>query len=135
MNGQKELKICRCAVCGNIVLMINDSGVTPVCCGRPMTVLTPNTTDAAFEKHVPAVTVRGCETEIRIGNEDHPMTDAHFIEWIMLVTECRIYTAYLSPDEEPAVSFTLGEEERAALAYAYCNLHGLWLKRLCEDDC
>ena len=45
----------RCTMCGNLVGMVEDGGVTPVCCGKEMKVLKPNTTDAAKEKHVPAL--------------------------------------------------------------------------------
>lgn len=26
----------KCEACGNVVTMVKDSGVTPVCCGKPM---------------------------------------------------------------------------------------------------
>lgn len=39
-----------CRHCGNIFGVVEDSGVTPVCCGDPMEVLTPNTVDAASGK-------------------------------------------------------------------------------------
>ena len=52
-----KFRICR--HCGNLVGMINDSGVTMICCGEPMEELTANTTEAAHEKHLPEVTVEG----------------------------------------------------------------------------
>ena len=48
------LKLYKCAHCGNIVEMVEDSGVNPVCCGELMQEMVPNTTDAAQEKHVPS---------------------------------------------------------------------------------
>ena len=52
-------KFLRCEHCGNMVGVLNDSGVPMICCGEPMKELVPNTTDAANEKHVPVVTVEG----------------------------------------------------------------------------
>ena len=46
-------KICRC--CGNLVEVLRDSSAAMTCCGKEMETLVPNTTDAAGEKHVPAV--------------------------------------------------------------------------------
>ncbi|HBG22439.1 MAG TPA: desulfoferrodoxin, partial [Peptococcaceae bacterium] len=42
----------RCETCGNIVELINNGGGELVCCGKPMTKLEANTTDASQEKHV-----------------------------------------------------------------------------------
>lgn len=30
------MKYLKCEVCGNVVKVIKDSGVAPVCCGKPM---------------------------------------------------------------------------------------------------
>ena len=40
-----------CRHCGNLIGMVNDSGVPVVCCGEPMKALVPNTVDASGEKH------------------------------------------------------------------------------------
>ena len=49
----------KCEHCGNIIAHINDSGVRCVCCGEEMKPMTPNTTDAAGEKHVPVIAIDG----------------------------------------------------------------------------
>ena len=46
-----EQKFFICEHCGNIIAMVNDTGVPVMCCGQKMTQLVPNTVDAAFEKH------------------------------------------------------------------------------------
>ena len=48
-----------CEKCGNIVEMVNDSGVNPVCCGQKMTKIEAGTVEASREKHIPAVVVEG----------------------------------------------------------------------------
>ena len=48
MSMEHRFMICK--HCGNIIGMIHDAGVKPVCCGEPMTELVANTTDAATEK-------------------------------------------------------------------------------------
>lgn len=73
------VKVYKCAHCGNIVKMIEDKGVTPVCCGEPMQLLDPNTTDAATEKHVPVVNVEGNKVIVNVGSVEHPMTEEHHI--------------------------------------------------------
>ena len=40
-----------CKHCGNLVGIINNSGVPMICCGEPMSELVANTEDAAVEKH------------------------------------------------------------------------------------
>lgn len=53
------LKIFKCNVCGNIVILTVEGGGKLVCCGQDMTLLEPNTSEGAGEKHLPDVTVKG----------------------------------------------------------------------------
>ena len=121
----KNVKFYVCPHCGNIVEMVHDAGVNPVCCGQKMNKLIPNSVDASGEKHVPAVKVNGSVVEVNVGSVDHPMVDVHWIEWVELVSDKGIQRKYLNPGEAPKVRFHLIEEKPLAV-YAYCNLHGLW---------
>lgn len=123
------MKIYRCPICGNIVVKLNDSGVTPVCCGEQMQLLVANTTDGAMEKHVPQVNVDGNIVKVQIGEVIHPMLDNHYIEWILLETEKGFQIKYLKPHQEPKGEFIL-YEDRLLAVYEYCNLHGLWVKEI-----
>jgi len=80
-------KFYYCESCGNIVEMIEDSGIELVCCGDYMQELEPNTTDAANEKHVPVIEVNGNTVKVTVGSTIHPMGDEHHISWIVLYTE------------------------------------------------
>ena len=123
-------KFLLCRRCGNLIEMINDSGVTPICCGTDMNKLTPNSVEAATEKHIPVVEIDGNIARVTVGSTLHPMEEAHYIEWIYLETSIGIKRVKLNPKEEPIASFALLEEETVVSAYAYCNLHGLWIKEL-----
>ena len=125
----KNTKFYICPVCGNLVQMINDSGVNPVCCGQKMTALIPNTVEASGEKHIPVVTVEGNTVTVNVGSVDHPMQDVHYIEWVQLITESGVQHKALKPGEAPNVVFHLAEDKPVAV-YAYCNLHGLWKTEL-----
>lgn len=115
----------RCIHCGNIVGMVNSSGVNVVCCGENMTALVPNTTDASTEKHVPVVEVKDGTVSVKVGSAEHPMTEEHYIQWICLVTDKGVYRRNLKPLSKPEVQFAL-KDEKPLEVYAYCNLHGLW---------
>ena len=80
------MKIYVCEHCGNMVEMVKDAGVPVMCCGQKMTELVPGTSDGAVEKHVPVVTVEGNVVRVVVGEVEHPMVDAHFIEWIAIET-------------------------------------------------
>ena len=123
-------KFLLCRRCGNLIEMINDSGVTPICCGTDMNELTPNSVEAATEKHIPVVEIDGNIAKVTVGSTLHPMEEAHYIEWIYLETSIGIKRVKLNPKEEPIASFALLEEETVVSAYAYCNLHGLWIKEI-----
>ena len=125
----KNTKFYVCPHCGNLVEMIHDAGVTPVCCGQKMNELIPNTVEASGEKHIPAVKIGDGFVEVNVGSVDHPMQDVHWIEWVQLVTDRNSYRKSLNPGEAPNVKFHLDNEKPLAV-YAYCNLHGLWKTEL-----
>jgi superoxide reductase len=91
-----------------------------------MTELIPGTTDAAQEKHVPAVTVEGNKVSVKVGSVEHPMTDAHYIQWIVIETDKGCQMKKLTPQDKPEAEFLLLDGEKLVGTYEYCNLHGLW---------
>ena len=123
-----NVKFFICKHCGNMMGLIHDGGVTPVCCGEPMTELKANTTDAAKEKHVPVVELNGNSVTVTIGSTLHPMEDKHFIQWIYIQTEHGGQRKALNPGDKPIATFALADGDKFITAFEYCNLHGLWKK-------
>ena len=83
-----------------------------------------NTTDGAFEKHVPVIEVVEDTVTVKVGSVEHPSLPEHYIEWILLVTEGGFQIKYLKPGMKPEAVFKVFE--KPVEAYEYCNLHGLW---------
>ncbi|MCQ2312243.1 MAG: lipocalin family protein [Paludibacteraceae bacterium] len=124
----------RCPICGNIILRVINSGVTPECCGQPMQKLEANTIDASHEKHVPVITRLGKGSyRVTIGAEPHPVTDEHHINFIYLATEHGGQLRYLTTGG-PAEADFCDCNDPIVGAYAYCNLHGLWFADA-KDGC
>ena len=121
----KETKFFICEHCGNIIGVINDSGVPMMCCGQKMTRLVPGTVEASVEKHLPVVTVDGEKVKVEIGSVAHPMAEEHHIAWVYLKTDKGGQRKNLEVGAAPEITFAL-ENEKAEAVYAYCNLHGLW---------
>ena len=119
-------KFYLCKHCGNIIQKVEDAGVPVVCCGTPMTELVPNTTEAAFEKHLPVVTIQGNTVKVEVGSVEHPMSEAHLISWIALETKRGWMRVHLKHTDKPVAYFTLEDGDEAVAAYEYCNLHGFW---------
>ncbi len=119
-----------CKHCGNLIGMVNDSGVNPVCCGDKMVELVANTVEASVEKHLPVVTVeadeRGMRLIVNVGSAEHPMVDAHYIQWIFVETSKGGHRIALKPGDKPEARFCMTDGEMPIAVYAYCNLHGLW---------
>lgn len=117
----------KCNLCGNFITFLTEkTPVTPVCCGEPMTEIKANTTDAAVEKHVPDVKTDGSKVTIQVGTTAHPMTEEHYIQFIILETSDGYQKKDLAPGDAPCAEFVLADGEKPVCAYAYCNLHGLW---------
>ncbi len=124
------MKFYVCKHCKNLVTLLHESGVPMMCCGEKMTELVPGTSDGAFEKHVPAVSVDGNTVTVKVGEVEHPMLENHYIQWVVLETKNGAQIHYLKPGEKPEAVFALAEGDEAIAAYEYCNLHGLWKKEL-----
>ena len=120
------MKFFVCERCGNFVGMIKESGAPMVCCGEKMKELVPGTSDGAAEKHVPVVKIEGKKVIVTVGEVEHPMVDAHYIEWIAIETAKGAQRKVLKPGEKPELEFILTDDDSFVAAYVYCNLHGLW---------
>jgi len=120
-------EVYKCEACGNIVIVAHGGEGDLVCCGENMKLFTENTVDAAKEKHVPVIEKDGDKVTVTVGSVPHPMEEKHWIEWIELTVDGKVYTARLNPGDEPKATFCLcGLQGKSIKAREYCNLHGLW---------
>ena len=117
-------QVYKCEVCGNIVEVLHTGTGDLVCCGQPMVLQAENTVDAAKEKHVPVIEKIKGGVLVKVGSVEHPMIDTHYIEWIEIHTDKKVYRKYLLPGKKPQAEFLL--EEEVLYAREYCNLHRLW---------
>lgn len=119
-----------CKHCGNLIGMVHAAGPIPVCCGEEMTLLKANTVDASHEKHLPVVTVESTEDGMRllvkVGSAVHPMSEAHWIDWIYVETTKGGHRCAKNPGDTPDALFLIPDDEMPTAVYAHCNLHGLW---------
>lgn len=87
--------------------------------------LIPGEVDAAKEKHVPEISFKDNKLIVDVGSIEHPMMDAHYIQFIALITDRGVEVINLKPGEKPHAEF---EKAKHGIVYEYCNLHGLWKK-------
>lgn len=117
-------QIYKCEICGNIVEVLHTGVGELVCCGEEMVLLTENTVDAAKEKHVPVIEKAGNKVTVKVGSVAHPMEEKHYIEFIELLADGKVYRKFLKPGEKPEATFEVTATKVSAREY--CNLHGLW---------
>lgn len=120
----KVREIYKCNVCGNIVEVLHEGAGTLVCCGKPMEKLIEKTEDVGREKHVPVIEIKDNLIKVKVGSVAHPMEEKHYIEWIELIVDNKIYKKFLKPGEKPEAEFEA--KGKKIEAREYCNLHGLW---------
>lgn len=121
-----KMKFYRCKHCGQIIAIVNDTGLPLTCCGDYMEEIIPGSVDAVMEKHVPVYEVRNGIIHVMVGQDEHPMNDEHFIEWIAVETKYGNQRKRLIPGERPMACFAICEGDEVEAVYAYCNKHGLW---------
>jgi superoxide reductase len=119
-----KLNVYKCSICGNIVEVLHAADGELVCCGQPMKRMAENTSDGAKEKHVPVIEKITGGYRVKVGSVAHPMEEKHYIEWIELQTEDKVYRRFLSPGQTPEAVFMT--DAATVTAREYCNLHGLW---------
>lgn len=121
----KEQVLYKCETCGNIVSVLNAGAGELACCGKPMTELVPNSTDAAKEKHAPVVEKTEDGFKITVGAVVHPMADDHYIQWITFIAnDGTLFEKLLHPGDAPELIIKTTATD--GVAYEYCNKHGLW---------
>ena len=121
-----EMKFYRCKKCGKIIAMVKGSPCPTMCCGEAMEEMIPGTTDASQEKHVPVYEVKDGKAIVTVGAVEHPMTEAHYIEWVSLQTKFGNQRKALKPGDAPKACFAICDGDEVQAVYAYCNLHSLW---------
>jgi len=120
----KKMEVYKCEVCGNIVEVLHGGDGELVCCGQPMKLQTENTVDAAKEKHVPVIEKVDGGFKVKVGDVAHPMEEKHWIEFIEIIADGKVYRQYLNPGDKPEAVFMIAANQ--VTAREYCNLHGLW---------
>lgn len=120
---KKELLIKKCKKCGAMVKVLKDCtcencGIK--CCGEEMEMLTPNSVEASFEKHIPTYEKISEGIFVKV---NHVMDKDHYIEWLALVTDNKEYVVTLYPEQNAECEFPYIP---GSTLYAYCNKHGLW---------
>ena len=117
-------EVYKCNLCGNIVEVVHAGAGALVCCNEKMALLTENTVDASKEKHVPVIEVGATSITVKVGSVAHPMEAAHYIEWIELIADGKVYRQQLQPGQAPEATFPVIAKQ--VTAREYCNLHGHW---------
>ena len=122
MTEQKQ--VYKCNVCGNIVEVLHAGAGELVCCGQPMELLKEKTEDAGQEKHVPVIEKTASGVKVKVGSVPHPMEEKHYIEWIEIIADGKVYRKFLKPGDNPEAEFEIRAEK--IKTREYCNVHGLW---------
>ncbi|MEF3245166.1 MAG: desulfoferrodoxin [Caldisericaceae bacterium] len=128
----QKFEIYKCEICGNIVEILHEGKGTLVCCGQPMVKIGEKFSEgeAGQEKHIPVLESLEKGTMIKVGSVPHPMEEDHFIEWIEVYNkDGKVVRVPLKPGDPPQAHIGWGIEKIQEVR-AYCNKHGLWVKKL-----
>lgn len=122
-------KFYLCEESGNVLELIVNGDVNPLCDMKGLKELKANTNDVSDEVHLPKVKVDGDKVMVTIGKGEELITPEHSILWIALETtkgmkRTYIHQEYMSKSDIPRATFILFDEDPVAV-YAYCNVHGL----------
>lgn len=122
----EKMEVYKCGICGNIVEVLHGGAGALVCCGQDMNLVKENTVDAAKEKHVPVIEKTEKGIKVKVGSAPHPMEEKHFIEWIELIADGKVFREFLKPGQPAEATFCFCFTPKTLEVREYCNLHGLW---------
>lgn len=107
-----------CPVCGNVIRTIGEAMIS--CCGITLPPL------EAEEDDEHQIMVESVEDEYYVHLE-HPMSKEHYISFIAAVSDQGVQFTKLYPEQTAESRF---KRARVRYIYAYCNHHGLFLKKV-----
>lgn len=119
-------QVYKCAKCSNIIEVKHTGEGQLMCCNEPMINIITNIESASKEKHIPFVIDEGNIIKIQIGEVLHPMEDKHYIEWIEIIADERVYNRCLKPGDVPIIEFNVINLRDEYIVRTYCNIHGMW---------
>ena len=112
-----------CPICGNV---IHTSGKTVIsCCGVNLPPLESEECDDCHDIHIE---MEDREAYVTIPN--HPMSKSHNISFIAYVTSDRFEIVKLYPEGSVEARFEMRGHGCHGTIYAYCNHHGLFMKKI-----
>ena len=117
------VKILKCDDCGSIVqLLVKGDAKT---CSEHMLEFPIQTEGEKAPKHKPVVEIDGNDITVKVGEAAHPMDEDHYIQFILVESDCEHYIKFLEPGDAPEASFTINCT-KDLVVLAFCNQHGLW---------
>jgi len=117
-------QIYKCGDCGDMFEVIREGTAKLQCCGKELEPLQEKTTDEGNEKHVPVIEKTDTGVKVKVGSVPHPMEEKHYIEWIEIMADNRVYRKFLKPGESPEAEFDI--KAKNIRAREHCNVHDLW---------
>ncbi|AJF07392.1 MAG: desulfoferrodoxin [Geoalkalibacter sp.] len=124
----QKLEVYKCEMCGNIVEVLHGGGAELVCCGKEMVLMKEKgAAEEGKEKHVPVIERAEGRITVKVGSVPHPMEEKHYIEWIELIADGKVYRQFLKPGEKPEAVFAVDASQ--VTAREYCNVHGHWQEK------
>lgn len=121
----KLRELYKCEICGNVVEVAHEGAPALVCCNENMEKLVAKRGDAGNEKHVPVITETDNGILVKVGDVEHPMDEDHYIKFIEVLTNDRVFRAELNPGEKPQAEFNLKLSDVKTVR-EYCTVHNLW---------
>ena len=126
MPVSEKYEVYKCNLCGNVVIVTAVGGGELVCCGEAMELLEPRQLEEGGVKHIPIIKKEDDKIVVEVGEVSHPMDDDHYIAFIELIVNDKIYVASLKPGDEPKAVFDVCADVEDCKANEYCTKHGFW---------
>ena len=118
-----KFELYKCKICENIIEVVHEGIGSLVCCNETMRLLEshlPNNEDAHYAH------LENIDEITKKITFNHPMTQAHYIEFIEVISNDGKYLKrkFLKENETPELIFKCDCKE-GFYVRLYCNIHGI----------
>jgi len=113
----ERLQVYKCNVCGNIVEVLHTGVGELVCCRQPMELHQEKADDVGQEKHVPVAEKVEDGIKVKVGSVPHAVEEEHYIEWIELIADGKVYRHFLKPGSAAEAVFAVHTDSTTAREY------------------
>ncbi|MCQ2743089.1 MAG: hypothetical protein MJ239_07395 [Bacilli bacterium] len=122
------MEFYKCETCGKEIVILKEGAPETMCCGKPMVKIKPRCLgEKGCEGHTIKMMKKMGRIYLCVGlDSEHPQSDRHYIEWIVVEHENGFTFRKFKVWEDARICLRSCDLCKPINVYVMCNTHGLY---------